>query len=274
MIWTVLCIVVCATGVLSQPDTTPCDQNGAYDTNAGTASCGGFQVSVKALVCGDGFTQAGCVAKWVNGGGENEWYFFMGAGSGMDSSMLPAPCSSLPSGLAMVQYYPDKQSCYPAADLAGTTIAYTAGSSGSTPASITLNFAEHDDGSDTRNGYIKITCDQSVNSPSFTTIGDSNQASFYEVDTKAKCAGASAPSGSKGAPKASGGETGGILIAVFLGGFAVYFLVGFGYNMKVKQLEGTDRIPHYEFWTSLPGLAKEGVRFTKAKITKSDYAPL
>ena len=44
------------------------------------------------------------MAKWVNGAGENEWYFFMGAGSGMDKSMLPLSCSGIGSGLAMVQY--------------------------------------------------------------------------------------------------------------------------------------------------------------------------
>ena len=57
----------------------------------------------------------------------------MGAGAGMDAGMLPAACSSLPAGLAMVQYLPDGvPECYPAADLVGTTVAYTAGS-GSTP---------------------------------------------------------------------------------------------------------------------------------------------
>ena len=144
-VMTSMCLLLCATGVLSQPDTTPCDNNGAYDPVAGTASCGGYNVDVKALLCGDGFSQNGCVAKWVNGAGENEWYFFMGAGAGMDAGMLPAACTTVPSDLAMVQYYPDKNECYPAADLAGTTTAYTADSSGGAiPTSVTLNFAEHD----------------------------------------------------------------------------------------------------------------------------------
>ena len=63
----------------------------------------------------------------------------------MSAGMLPAACSALPAGLAMVQYYPEKTECYPAADVAGTTAAYTADSSGgTTPTSVTLNFAEHD----------------------------------------------------------------------------------------------------------------------------------
>ena len=122
-----------APAVHAQPDTTPCDNNGAYDTSSGTSTCGGFNVNVKALVCGDGFSQSSCVAKWTNGGGENEWYYFMGAGAGMDASVLPAACSAMPSGLAMVQYKPDgTPECYPAADIAGTTAAYTAGTN-STP---------------------------------------------------------------------------------------------------------------------------------------------
>jgi hypothetical protein len=68
-----------------------------------------------------GFSQDICVAKkWVNGNDENEWYFFMGAGAGMDAGMLPAACIALPSGLAMVQYKPDGYpECYPAANLSG-----------------------------------------------------------------------------------------------------------------------------------------------------------
>ena len=44
-------------------------------------------------------------------------------------------------------------------------------------------YTEHDDGSATRQGYIKIGCNPNATAPySFTTIGDSNQAAFYEVD--------------------------------------------------------------------------------------------
>jgi len=52
--------------------------------------------------------------------------------------------------------------------------------------SVTLNFAEHSDtGGNTRNGYIKVTC--STAEGGFTTIGDSNQGSFYEVEVNAPC---------------------------------------------------------------------------------------
>ena len=196
-------VFACAPAAHAQPDTTPCDNNGAYDTGTGTGTCGGFDVDVKSLVCGDGFSEDRCVAKWVNGGGENEWYYFMGAGVGMDAGKLPAACGALPAGLAMVQYRPDgTPECYPAADLAGTSLAYTTGTN-STPASVTLNFAEHDDGSDTRNGYIKVTC-AAAQGP-YTTLGDAVESSFYEVEVSAPCAGAAPPSPpSPGPPVAPG----------------------------------------------------------------------
>ena len=64
-------------------------------------------------------------------------------------------------------------------------ITYSAGSSGTT--SVTLQFAEHDDGSDTRNGYIKITLAPSEGQ--YTTIGDSGEAAYYEVDVSAPLSG-------------------------------------------------------------------------------------
>ena len=118
--------------------------------------------------------------------------------------------------------------------------------------------------------YIKVTC--SATEGAFTTIGDSNQASFYEVDVNAPCAGAPAPGGGKVVKK--GGEGGVIFILIVLVGSSVYFAGGFIFNWKVKHLEGRERIPHVDFWAGLPGLVKEGVRFLKSKATRTDYAPL
>ena len=85
-------VVFAAPAAHAQPDSTPCDHNGAYDTASGTGSCGGFDLNVKELLCGDGVSQDvdKCVAKWVNPGGENEWYYFSGAGAGLHVSKLPA----------------------------------------------------------------------------------------------------------------------------------------------------------------------------------------
>ena len=128
--------------------------------------------------------------------------------------------------------------------------------------------SRHQDGSATRNGYIKVTC--SATEGSFTTIGDSNQASFYEVDVEAPCSGAAAPAGSKKKEEEKGGSGGVVFIIILLVAPTVYFAGGFIFNWKVKNLEGRERIPHVDFWAGLPGLIKEGARFSKSKVTRSD----
>lgn len=274
-------LAIGASNVMADPDTTPCET--AYDTTSGTAVCGGVNVNVFDLLCGNGFVQQTCVAKWTNGGGDEEWYFFMGAGAGISGSQLPSDCSTLPDGLAMVQYYPNKDGCFPAADLnggGGTQMYYTASSDeDNTLASVTISFVEHDDGTATRNGYIKVSC--SATDQGFTTKGDSNQPSFYEIDAVAPCSGAPAPGppGPNGPSHNSGDEeeggAGGILLIVFFCSLIVYFTGGVAYNWKVKNLEGKERVPNLEFWTGLPGLIKEGFRFTIAKIKRDDgYSPL
>ena len=80
------------------------------------------------------------------------------------------------------------------------------------------------------------------------------------MDVNAQCAGAPAP----------GGGGGVIFIIIVLAGSSVYFAGGFIFNWKVKHLEGRERIPHVDFWAGLPGLVKEGFRFLKSKVTRTD----
>lgn len=260
--------------VTAQPDNTPCDNNGAYDPNTGTATCGGASVNVFSKVCGNGFDANNCVAKWQNSNNENEWYFFMGAGTGIPIASLPAACSGLPAGLAMAQYKPDTSECYPAANVDQTTITYTAGGNNA-PSSVTLNFGSNNQNGVIRNGYVKISC--SGTDGAWSTRGDSNQGNFYEVDGSGPCAGGSAPPSkpdhNNGGDDKEGGA-GGILLIVFFCGLFVYFAGGFVYLSQVKKLEGRERIPNVDFWTSLPGLIKEGGRFCISKVTRSEYTPL
>ena len=103
----------------------------------------------------------------------------------------------------MVQYIPGRAECYGAADLSGTTLAYTAsGNSTKKWTSVTVLFAEHDDGSATRDGYIKLTC--ADHKGGFTTTGDSRQAAFYEVDIDVPCPVAPGPPAPPGPPVAPG----------------------------------------------------------------------
>jgi hypothetical protein len=54
--------------------------------------------------------------------------------------------------------------------------------------------------------------------------------------------------------------------------------VGWIYNWKVLGKEGQDRIPNNEFWSSLPGLVKDGILFfvycIKLMVSKCTGAPV
>ena len=91
--------------------------------------------------------------------------------------------------------------------------------------------------------------------------------SYYEckiyVSLWSTAACTTSPDPAKKHPK-QGGTIATIGILVFVG-MACYFTVG-AYMRHKKGHEGIDRIPHKEFWASIPSLAKDGLSFTKAKI--------
>eukprot|EP00729_Bicosta_minor_P016877 gene16877-6806_t len=64
--------------------------------------------------------------------------------------------------------------------------------------------------------------------------------------------------------RGEGGTLATLGILVFVG-MAAYFGIG-GYVKHKRGVTGMDRIPHKEFWTGIPGLAKDGLIFTKMKI--------
>lgn len=54
---------------------------------------------------------------------------------------------------------------------------------------------------------------------------------------------------------------GSVLLIVFFCLLAVYVLGGMVWNYRAGAT-GTDLLPHASFWKSVPGLIKDGVRFT------------
>eukprot|EP01051_Picozoa_sp_SAG22_P006534 SAG22_NODE_431_length_10572_cov_70.070467_7_plen_151_part_00 len=57
------------------------------------------------------------------------------------------------------------------------------------------------------------------------------------------------------------------LTIFMMAGSVVYFGGGFVYLKKKEQREGTEAIPHFEFWSQdLPDLVKDGVYFTIEKV--------
>ena len=52
-----------------------------------------------------------------------------------------------------------------------------------------------------------------------------------------------------------------IFVILLLVGLTTYFVVGIIIKRKKYEATGTDSIPNKEFWTSLPGLVKDGFIF-------------
>ena len=101
--------------------------------------------------------------------------------------------------LQMAQTYQNSDGspagCSPSADIIGTTMTYTAGSTAGTLQSVTVFFNIHTDGGGAqRDGFIRITCVKGGPTRDFryTTVGDTGHSSQYEIDTTADCY-ASAP---------------------------------------------------------------------------------
>ena len=62
-------------------------------------------------------------------------------------------------------------------------------------------------------------------------------------------------------------QVGAHLILIFGFGFVGYILVGSAINVKKFGKEANkEALPHREFWMSIPGYVKEGMRFTAFKL--------
>eukprot|EP00035_Acanthoeca_spectabilis_P020364 m.432495 g.432495 ORF g.432495 m.432495 type:complete len:282 (+) comp17443_c0_seq1:45-890(+) len=275
-------VLVLATVAFGQ-DTNPC---ASYDINTGKGVCNGVNVDIGGVICAGGFDPNTCKASWQNGG-QTETYYFKGTPTGLPAGpSIQSDCSATDfpdnGGIAMAQTYQDAQGnpagCYPAADVVGSTLAYTAGNGGTGVASVTIDFNVHTDAGGTqRDGFVKITCVKGGPTSGFayTTVGDTGHQSQYEIDTTADCEAASGgpPSGHTGGEEKKE-ETGWVLVGLLLGGFAIYFAAGYTYNWKVKGAEPSERVPNKEFWVGLPGLIKDGFRFTTSKVRGQEYQPL
>ncbi|KAJ8321158.1 hypothetical protein KUTeg_001283 [Tegillarca granosa] len=56
-------------------------------------------------------------------------------------------------------------------------------------------------------------------------------------------------------------SAGTVLCIIFFICVSTYFVVGILYKKAVESASGIDLLPHTSFWTSLPGLIKDGYLF-------------
>ena len=105
---------------------------------------------------------------------------------------------------------------------------------------------------------IKYECAPTMD----TTVGTDNPAGSvtYTLTLKgpAGCAKAPAPG-----PSPSQGLSGGSLFLIlFFVLSSVYFAAGAGYNYKYNDMRGRDMLPQWTYWRQLPGLVKDGGKFS------------
>lgn len=131
---------------------------------------------------------------------------------------------------------------------------------------------------------VDLICSKEACSPYVVSVGEDTTPGTYDwtIHTIEACDPSEySKSSNCKTSKNSGAETGWILTSLALSGVFVYVAGGFLYNTKKLGKEGSERWLHYDFWSSIPGLIKEGVRFsahkTKQLFSKEaaeDYTPL
>jgi len=115
----------------------------------------------------------------------------------------------------------------------------------------------YDEGDWGNTGQLKLNCN-----PAADTFQNIKGEQFYKVttaDSKYACA---APPGGYGAL-----SLGTVIMIVITVLVVVYLVVGILWNKFREEKEGVDLLPNVEFWTSVPGLVKDGAVFTKEKIS-------
>jgi len=101
-----------------------------------------------------------------------------------------------------------------------------------------------------------------IGTPSYVTEVSSSATYIFTWTTQYAC---STNGGTTGGT--TGGLSGGsIFLIIFFVAIFVYFAAGVGYMKFRKQATGVELIPNVDFWASIPGLCKDGVKFLISKV--------
>jgi len=116
----------------------------------------------------------------------------------------------------------------------------------------------------TRTSIISLTCSENAGTPSFTLTNEGEQGMYtFELQSKYACI---------REPSASGLSAGSILLIIFLILVILYIVGGVCFNLFYRHNSGAAQVlPNTQFWSSLPGLIKEGCLFIVCKGGSSGY---
>jgi len=111
-----------------------------------------------------------------------------------------------------------------------------------------------------RTAIVTFTCG-STTANTFTITEDTSTCTF-NIGLPANCGSGPAP----GPDGPKGGLSGGtVFLIILLVLIPVYIAGGCVYKMKTKGTTGMESCPNVDFWRDLPGLVKDGFRFTFSK---------
>jgi len=126
---------------------------------------------------------------------------------------------------------------------------------------VTVSFAEGGNG---RSFEIDFQCNEAQNPGSFSFENENPPKHYnFAFPSKYACPTNKPPPPNGGGGKLSGGS---ILLILLLVVVIVYLVAGVLFNKLKAQKNGVELVPNIDFWTSLPGLVKDGIMFPIRKI--------
>lgn len=132
-----------------------------------------------------------------------------------------------------------------------------------------------DDGA--RSSTVTFQCDPNTDPPTDTAQGETSTTVYgFTVVSKYACPQGSGPGPGPGpGPNPSPGKggsdgisPGSVIVIIFFALLVVYLIAGIAFNKVKRQNTGKELVPNVTFWSSLPGLIKDGAMFTFGKITR------
>ncbi|XP_053373167.1 cation-dependent mannose-6-phosphate receptor-like [Mercenaria mercenaria] len=122
-----------------------------------------------------------------------------------------------------------------------------------------------------RISIFSIKCDRSTTGK-LTSVNENPTNTYnFELRTQYACLGSSGGN----TPSNKKISTGSVLLIIFFVFLAIYFIAGILFLKSARGATGTELIPNYDFWTSLPGYIKDGVMFTcRGCKTESSYSQI
>lgn len=121
---------------------------------------------------------------------------------------------------------------------------------------------------DLRRGLVSIQC--GTTGPSIVSVSEDTLTSTYNI--KVNAAGCTVGGGGDDGDGGSGGLSGGdIFLIIFFVGFALYFAVGIAICAGCMKKRGCEMVPNSSFWTGLPSLLWDGIKFAFCCGRKAEY---